>query len=156
VGYSIYATINRVFTSNPTLGGKLNRINLMLTVNQPIAEVPGKGYNSPSLPDTLNSTDANELPFAADYVRSLGPGQNGPSLLVPLRNDPFVNANPDGVAGASEFTECQSHMNKGFRGMNVVFYDGHVEWRTNTEAGPRLDLCYDNGVPPDYQYCYWF
>jgi prepilin-type N-terminal cleavage/methylation domain-containing protein/prepilin-type processing-associated H-X9-DG protein len=159
VGYSLYATINRVQTSNPNLQGKPNRVNLMLTINQPIADVTGKGYLSPSLPDRFDVSDPDDLPFAADYVRSLGPSQNGgqagPSTLVSLQNDPFYNNNPNGTIGTN-FTECQSHMNNGFRGMNVVFYDGHVEWRTNTEAGPRLDLCYVNGIPNDYQYCYWF
>lgn len=154
-GYAIFAVINRVGTSNPNLQGKPNRVNLMLTVNQPIAEVPAFGYNSPALPDRFDEPDTNELPFAADYVRSLENGQNGPQQLVPLPNDPFINNNPNGYF-AGEYSECQSHMNRGFRGMNVVFYDGHVEWRTNSEAGPRLMFNTGNGQPSDYQYCYWF
>jgi prepilin-type N-terminal cleavage/methylation domain-containing protein/prepilin-type processing-associated H-X9-DG protein len=157
IGYSLYATTNRCLTTNPTLAGKPNRIELMITINQTIFNPPNFGYTSPMLPDNFNVTDPDEMPFAADYVRSLGivATSAGPTDLPGLYTSPFwfTNSQPP---GAVELTEVMSHTRTGFRGMNVVFYDGHVEWRTNTEAGPRLSLDTQKGQPSDYQYCYWF
>jgi prepilin-type N-terminal cleavage/methylation domain-containing protein/prepilin-type processing-associated H-X9-DG protein len=155
VGYALFAVANRAGTADPHYQSKLNRVHVMLAIYQPITDVANYGDNSPELPDTLDQPNSSELPFAADYVRSLNSAYNGPSSLVDLPHEPMVavNASP----GGSDFTEVQSHMRYGFRGMNVLFYDGHVEWRSNSEAGPRLNLNTTGSYPPqNYQYTYWF
>jgi prepilin-type N-terminal cleavage/methylation domain-containing protein/prepilin-type processing-associated H-X9-DG protein len=156
-GYALLAVSNRVDTADPKWGNQLNRVHLMLTEFQPIAEVANFGNNSPQLPTRFTqAVNPAELPFAADYVRSLSSTTDGPSNLVGLSKGPFVDLN-NNPGSSANFTEVASHMQNGFHGLNVLFYDGHVEWRTNTEAGPRVNFnTTGNYPPPDYQYTYWF
>lgn len=127
-------------------------LRVMLRPDEPVAEVPNFGGKSPFLPNRVGtSKGGHALPFAADHVGTLMP-----TNLMTIRDGPFRDA-PVWVAD-SNVTVVNNHTrDRGFSGMNVVYFDGHVEWRRRGVAGPRLTFTHNsNGSFPRYLYLMWY
>lgn len=153
--YLILAAANQAGTADPQNGNQLNRVHLLLSMYAPIADVAQYGADAAPLPDRLDQPNSDELPFASDWVitRNLATGA-GPTSLIGISSDPVyaTRVNGNGVT-----TEVESHFRNGFTGLNVAFYDGHVEWRSNTVAAPRLGLNNTSNYPPSsYGYVFWY
>jgi prepilin-type N-terminal cleavage/methylation domain-containing protein/prepilin-type processing-associated H-X9-DG protein len=153
--YFMFAWANRIGTSDPKNGNNPNRVHLLTPMYQPVADYADKGENEPQRPDRPDqATNASELPLAADFVRSTSAGGAGPSSLMALPTEPFITGGTSPTGG--DFTQLECHYRDGFQGLNVAFYDGHVEWRTIGVAGPKLNLNLGGHPASDYGYVFWF
>lgn len=143
IHYDIFGGWSRPGTTSRT------RIVVLLGKDEAVPN-PEPSLNArQQLPLRIGVKNSSELPLAADAtLREPGdtPGMTAGSMLSMAEK-----------MGPDYWT---SHRRKGrFDGVNVLFYDGHVVWRTAAEAKPRLTFASPSVTAANeqkYNYLYWY